>query len=252
MATQTWVNNQGFVTLGTVQTITATKTFSAYQDMKGINLDPTGDIRETTTNYGTFYLGYNAGGGNGFNLYNSLGGYLISGLSNGNVGIGNRAPAYNLDVTGNIHTTSAYYLDGKLLANNNSGLHFGYGFAAADLPTTIWGNGISFRSSDGNYGSCTNIGDTYGIMGTDFIGVTNKFRFEYDSQNNTVWVLKADGTPVNFASMGGVSALGVGSSGTPSIDSIRVTRIYFDATRYLEVSGSTLRYYNGSSYITIA
>ena len=146
--------------------------------------------------------------------------------SSGNVGIGNNNPTYKFDVSGNIHTNSAYYLDGRLFANNdtnnNNGLHIGYGFAAADLPTTLWGDEISFRSIDGTFGECTTIGNTYGIMGTDFIGVTNKFRFEYDSQNNTVWVLKADGSAVHFASLGGVSSLGTSSSGTPNISSMNL------------------------------
>jgi hypothetical protein len=224
MATKTWVGQQGYVTLGTTQTINATKTFTAYQTMRGINLDTQGDIRqELLNNGGTFYLGYNAGGGStGFNLAYSPDAVnvsqLVSVLTNGNVGIGNNSPSYKMDVSGNIHTSTAFYLDNKLFANNNnSGLHIGYGFAAADLPTTLWGDEISFRSIDGTYGECTTIGNTYGIMGTDFIGVTNKFRFEYDSTNNTVWVLKSDGTAVNFASLGGVSALGISTGGTPSL-----------------------------------
>ena len=217
-----------YVTLGTAQNITATKTFTVYQTMRGINLDTQGDIRqELPNNGGTFYLGYNAGGGStGFNLAYSPDAVnvsqLVSVLTNGNVGIGNNSPSYRLDVSGNIHTSTAYYLNNKLFANNNNGLHIGYGFAAADLPTTIWGDEISFRSVDGNYGECTTIGNKYGIMGTDFIGVTNKFRFEYDSTNNTVWVLKADGSAVHFASLGGVSSLGTSSSGTPNISSMNL------------------------------
>ena len=249
-----------YVTLGTTQDISATKTFSVYQNMKGVNLDPTGDIRETTTDYGTFYLGYNAGGGVGFNLYNSLGGHLISGLSNGNVGIGNRAPEYKFDVSGNIHTDSAYYLDGRLFANNdtnnNTGLHIGYEYAVDDsetpspLPTTLWGDGISFRSAGGTYGGCTKIDDThgnitYGIMGTDFIGVTSKFRFEYDSDNNTVWVLKANGTAVNFASLGGVTSLGVGSSGTPNISSMNIATLTSTTVNATTLNNSVIKPING-------
>lgn len=141
--------------------------------------------------------------------------------------------------SGGLRVNGGYYLDGKLFANNNNGLHIGYGFADAELPTTIWGDGISFRSSDGNYGSCTNIGNTYGIMGTDFIGVTNKFRFEYDSTNNTVWVLKADGTPVNFASLGGISALGVGGgSSSASINNLEVRDL--SVTDELMLNGNTI------------
>lgn len=51
---------------------------------------------------------------------------------------------------------------------------------------------------------------------------TNGFRFEWDQRNNAVVVMKADGTPCNFYSMGGVSALGVGSSGTPNISSMNI------------------------------
>lgn len=233
LATQNWVVAQGYVTSNQIHEV----------EWWGQSMNADGVVEGNMTGVGN--ISFLSSGKN-------IGGLLYFDTTNGRVGVSQSSPSHKLDVNGNIHTNSAYYLDGKLFANNNSGLHIGYSFADADLPTTIWGDGISFRSIDGTYGECTTIGTKYGIMGNDFIGVTNKFRFEYDSTNNTVWVLKADGTPVNFASMGGVSALGVGSSGTPSIDSLRVTRIYFDATKYLEVSGSTLRYYNGSSYITIA
>lgn len=160
----------------------------------------------------------------------SIGGFMFFDTTNNMVGIGQPSPSYKLDVSGNVNTTTAYYLNGKLFADQNNGLHIGYGFADVDLPTTIWGNGISFRSAGGTYGGCTKIDDThgnitYGIMATDFIGVTNKFRFEYDLQNNTVWVLKADGTAVNFASLGGVTSLGVGSSGTPNISSMNIATL---------------------------
>ena len=233
LATQDWVVAQGYVTSNQIHEA----------EWWGQSMNADGVVEGNMTGVGN--ISFLSSGKN-------IGGILYFDTTNGRVGVSQSSPSHKLDVNGNIHTNSAYYLDGKLFANNNSGLHIGYSFADANLPTTLWGDEILFRSIDGTYGECTTIGNTYGIMGTDFIGVTNKFRFEYDSQNNTVWVLKADGTPVNFASMGGVSALGVGSSGTPSIDSLRVTRIYFDATKYLEVSGSTLRYYNGSSYITIA
>ena len=226
-----------YVTRGTTQDITATKTFTAgLTTSNGISLNKSGQQWLNFSN-GTknFSLGQDTGGdcvlyadGN-VNFYTNIG---------GNVGIGTSSPLYKFDVNGNIHTNSAYYINGNLLADSNSesGLHIGYGFAAADTPlsTTIWGEGISFRSTDGTnnytYGSCTKIDDThgnitYGIMATDFIGVTDKFRFEYDLQNNTVWVLKANGQPVNFASLGGVTSLGVGSSGTPNISSMNIATL---------------------------
>lgn len=52
---------------------------------------------------------------------------------------------------------------------------------------------------------------------------TEGFRFEWDANNNAVVVVKADGTPCNFYSMGGVSALGVGAAGaTPSISAMNI------------------------------
>ena len=234
-ATQQWVE-QRYVTIGTQQQITAQKTFTArlyasndiflnkYEEQQWIvfnnnkknfsfGQESEGDCVLYAAGNVNFYTNVN---GNPFALY-------IQG-SNGNVGINNSSPSYKMDVSGNIHTSTAYYLDNKLFANNNNGLHIGYGFAAADLPTTLWGEDISFRSVNGTYayGECTTIGNTYGIMGTDFIGVTNKFRFEYDSTNNTVWVLKADGSAVHFASLGGVSSLGTSSSGTPNISSMNL------------------------------
>lgn len=232
-ATQQWAD-QRYVTIGTQQQITAQKTFLAsliasndiylnkYEEQQWVVFN---------NNKKNFSFGQETGGdcvlfsADNLNFYTNVNGnpfaLYIQG-SNGYVGIGTSAPAYKLDVSGNIHTSTAYYLDNKLFANNNSGLHIGYGFAAADLPTTLWGDEISFRSVDGTFGECTTIGNTYGIMGTDFIGVTNKFRFEYDSTNNTVWVLRADGSAVNFASLGGVSSLGTSSSGTPNISSMNL------------------------------
>ena len=185
----------------------------------------------------------------------------------GNVGIGTSSPLYKFDVSGNIHTDSAYYLDGRLFANNdtnnNTGLHIGYEYAVDDsenpspLPTTLWGDGISFRSAGGTYGGCTKIDDThgnitYGIMATDFIGVTNKFRFEYDLQNNTVWVLKADGTAVNFASFGGVTSLGVGSSGTPNISSMNIATLTSTTVNATTLNNSVIKPINGYGPVTEA
>lgn len=223
-----------YVTIWTQQTVSGEKTFSASLKASNdiyLNKNQQAQWVVFNNNVKNFSFGQESGGNcvlsaagavdfytdinnNPFALY-------IKG-SNGYVGIGTSAPAYKLDVNGVVNTNSAYYLDGKLFADINSGLRIGYGFAAADLPTTIWGDGISFRSIDGTYGECATIGTKYGIMGNDFIGVTNKFRFEYDSTNNTVWVLKADGTAVNFASLGGVTSLGTSSSGTPNISSINV------------------------------
>lgn len=204
-----------------------------------------GDCVLYSANSVNFYTNVN---GNPYALY-------IQG-STGNVGIGKNNPTYKFDVSGNIHTDSAYYLDGRLFANNdtnnNTGLHIGYEYAVDDsenpspLPTTLWGDGISFRSAGGTYGGCTKIDDThgnitYGIMATDFIGVTNKFRFEYDSNNNTVWVLKANGTAVNFASLGGVTSLGVGASGTPNISSMNIATLTSTTVNATTLNNSVIK-----------
>lgn len=232
-----------FVTLTTPQNISGLKTFTTgLTTSNGISLDRNGEQWLNFSNGNVtknFSLGQDSRGdcalyasGN-VNFYTNIG---------GNVGIGTNIPQYKFDVNGNIHTNSAYYLDDRLFANNdtvnNSGLNIGYGYAVGNpeknqpqLPMALWGNGISFRAADGDtYGNCTKIDDTngniiYGIMGKDFIGVTDKFRFEYDLQNNTVWVLKANGQPVNFASFGGVTSLGKGSSGTPNISSMNINTL---------------------------
>jgi len=216
MATQTWVGQQGFITASAL---------SSYLPLTGGTL--TGALHMGSSAGASPYIYWGDGtyayiGEDSDDHITLRGDKGVNILTNGNVGIGNNSPSYKMDVSGNIHTSTAFYLDNKLFANNNNGLHIGYGFAAVDLPTTLWGDEISFRSVDGNYGECTTIGNTYGIMGTDFIGVTNKFRFEYDSTNNTVWVLKADGSAVHFASLGGVSALGISTGGTPSVSALTV------------------------------
>jgi hypothetical protein len=234
------------------ETISGQKTFTASLIASNdIYLNKSGQQQWLNFNNDTknFSFGQEAGGdcvlysGGNVNFYTNINNnpyaLYIQG-STGNVGIGKNNPTYKFDVNGNIHTNSGYYLDGRLFANNdtvnNSGLNIGYEYAVDDsenpspLPTTLWGDGINFRCADGVYGGCITITDThgnntYGIMATDFIGVTNKFRFEYDLQNNTVWVLKADGTAVNFASFGGVTSLGVGSSGTPNISSMNIATL---------------------------
>lgn len=242
-----------YVTKGTQQTISGEKTFTASLIASNdIYLNKSGQQQWVNFNNGlkNFSFGQEGSDGdcvlysaNSVNFYTNVNNnpyaLYIQG-STGNVGIGKNNPTYKFDVSGNIHTNSGYYLDGRLFANNdtnnNTGLHIGYEYAVDDsenpspLPTTLWGDGISFRSAGGTYGGCTKIDDThgnitYGIMGTDFIGVTNKFRFEYDLGNNTVWVLKADGTAVNFASLGGVTSLGVGASGTPNISSMNIATL---------------------------
>lgn len=158
------------------ETVYGEKTFAVYQNMRGICLNPAGDIRIETTDNGTYYLGYEAGNQNdGFNIMNIKGSTytpLITGLDSGNVGIGTYTPAHKLDVAGVAHASDR-----------------------------IW--------SDVSIGAKT----------TD----TEGFCFEWDSNNNAVVVLRANGTPCNFYSMGGVSALGVGSSGsTPSISAMNI------------------------------
>jgi hypothetical protein len=74
---------------------------------------------------------------------------------------------------------------------------------------------------------------------------TEGFRFEWDSNNNAVVVVKADGTPCNFYSMGGVSALGVGAAGsTPSISAMNITSLTattFNATTIKPASGEVVK-----------
>lgn len=250
------------------ETITGDKTFTASLIASNdVYLNKSGQQQWVNFNNGTknFSFGQEQGGDSvlyasgSVNFYtniNSIPFALFVQGSSGNVGIGKNNPTYKFDVSGYINTTTGYYLDGKLMADSNNGLNIGYGFAAATTPlsTTIWGEGITFRSTDGTnnytYGGCTKIDDThgnitYGIMATDFIGVTNKFRFEYDSNYNTVWVLKADGTAVNFASLGGVTSLGVGSSGTPNISSMNIATLTSTTATAATLNVSTIRPISG-------
>lgn len=189
--------DSGVVHKAGAEEITGIKTFTQYQNMRGINLDSSGDIHVLNTENGNYYLGYGAGNANGgFNLINFKDDTytpLITGLDNGNVGIGNYTPAYKLDVAGDA------YASGR-----------------------IWsGLSIGAKTSE-----------------------TEGFRFEWDANNNAVVVVKADGTPCNFYSMGGVSALGVGAAGaTPSISAMNITSLTattFNATTIKPASGQSV------------
>lgn len=175
--------------------ITGVKTFTQYQNMRGIYLNPSGDIRIETTDNGTYYLGYGAGNANGgFNIMNIKDDTytpIITGLDSGNVGIGNYTPAYKLDVAGEA------YASGR-----------------------IWsGLSIGAKTSE-----------------------TEGFRFDWDANNNAVVVVKADGTPCNFYSMGGVSALGVGAAGaTPSISAMNITSLTATTFNATTINVSTIK-----------
>ena len=174
------------------------KTFAVYQNMRGIHLNPAGDIDIQTTDNGQYHIGYNAGNQNGgFNIMNIKGGTytpLITGLDSGNVGIGTYTPAYKLDVAGVAHASDRIWSDVS----------------------------IGAKTSD-----------------------TDGFRFEWDANNNAVVVVKADGTPCNFYSLGGVSALGVGAAGaTPSISAMNITSLTattFNATTIKPTSGEVVK-----------
>jgi hypothetical protein len=78
----------------------------------------------------------------------------------------------------------------------------------------------------------------------------------WDSGNNALKAIKADGTSANFYATGGVSALGM-SAGVSQVDAmsfnnLSVNRLYLDSTRYLYINGGTLYYYNGSTSRQIA
>ena len=71
---------------------------------------------------------------------------------------------------------------------------------------------------------------------------TEGFRFEWDSNNNAVVVLRANGTPCNFYSMGGVSALGVGAAGaTPSISAMKIASLTATTATAATLNVSTIK-----------
>lgn len=163
-----------YVTLATKQTVTGEKTFTNEAHFtNNIFLDKNGAqyIRFIGTSGKTAYYEQNASGNlvvtsaSDLDWYTYLNGNLglyVDG-TNGHVGVGNNAPAYNLDVTGILRASDSIIVgDGKIA---------------------------------------------------------------WDSDNNALYVQKADGSVCHFYSLGGVSALGVGTGSGASISTLKVTTL---------------------------
>lgn len=163
-----------YVTLATTQTVTGEKTFTNEAHFtNNLFLDKNGAqyIRFIGASGKTAYYEQNASGNlvvtstSDLDWYTYLNGNLglfVDG-TNGYVGVGNNAPAYNCDVTGVIRATDSIIIgDGKIA---------------------------------------------------------------WDATNNALYVQKADGSVCHFYSLGGVSALGVGTGSGASISTLKVTTL---------------------------
>lgn len=112
--------------------------------------------------------------------------------------------------------------------SNNSTLVLGYGIRSTGY-TKIEGGTVYLMASGGGT-ACARTGTAtvnnstgYGLWCENFMGVLNKFMFYYDDGSNTVWVSKPNGDAVNFSSKGGVSALGLtGGSSSTTVGTLNV------------------------------
>lgn len=231
LATQDWVEGQGYVTSSGVTSV-ATGT-----GLTGGTITTSGTISINST-YQTYIA-------HGESAYNQLYGAKWWGQSMNANGVVSGNIAMNIGERINFDNKDTLEVDAYSVA-------IGYGWRSTK-PMGLYGTAINFYPNGSRVASVESGGVIVGTSNTDtthYLQIGGG-RIYWDNTNNALYVKKADGSACHFYSLGGISALGVGG-GSTSIDSLRVTRLYFDASRFLEVSGSTLRYYNGSSYKTIA
>lgn len=179
-----------YVTLATTQTVTGEKTFTNEAHFtNNLFLDKNGAqyIRFIGASGKTAYYEQNASGNlvvtstSDLDWYTYLNGNLglfVDG-TNGYVGVGNNAPAYNCDVTGVIRATDSIIIgDGKIA---------------------------------------------------------------WDATNNALYVQKKDGSVCHFYSLGGVSALGVGSGSGASISTMKVSTLNATNVNANEIVTSSIK-----------
>lgn len=113
--------------------------------------------------------------------------------------------------------------DGSLYVYSDDAINW-YTYINGHIGLAVWGNG---NVGVGAFDPAYNLDVTGVIRATDSI-IVGGGKIAWDSDNNALYVQKADGSVCHFYSLGGVSALGVGTGSGASINSLRVSTINTD------------------------
>ena len=139
-------------------------------------------------------------------------GYLCM-QSGGNVGIGTTAPGAKLDVAGSIRSSNSLLAQAIELSYSTPYIDFHYNNASSDYTSRIIASASGILSIEAlNAAAALKIGEYYDGSFLQIGGI----RLVYESSNNSLKVVKNDGTAANFYATGGVSALGNSVGGTSS------------------------------------
>ena len=110
--------------------------------------------------------------------------------------------------------------DGSLYVYSDDAINW-YTDINGHIGLAVWGNG---NVGVGAFDPAYNLDVTGVIRATDSI-IVGGGKIAWDSDNNALYVQKADGSVCHFYSLGGVSALGVGTGSGASINTLKVTTL---------------------------
>lgn len=246
-ATQTWVQNQNYLTSETYRGTVTSVTLST--SSTGLTITD-----QTVTDSGTIKInlttGYAIPTSDQITSWNTVknGTWWGQSMSGGSVS-GDMTGVGKITMSGELwmQKSNAVIRMGTDTVNvvdydsTGNSLAIGDGVRSSGGNTYIMGS-LVYLIGDG--GTCARTGTAtvnnstgYGLWCENFMGVLNKFMFYYDDGSNTVWVSKPNGDAVNFASKGGVSALGLtGGSSSTTVGTLNVGTL--TVTSSLSTSGA--------------
>ena len=120
--------------------------------------------------------------------------------------------------------------DGSLYVYSDDAINW-YTDINGHIGLAVWGNG---NVGVGAFDPAYNLDVTGVIRATDSI-IVGGGKIAWDSDNNALYVQKADGSVCHFYSLGGVSAFGVGTGSGASINSLRVSTINTDTLNVSDI-----------------
>lgn len=218
VATETWVQQQGYVTSSGVTSV-ATGT-----GLTGGTITTSGTISINST-----YQTYISHGESAYGWGNHADqGYMLREEGMRFVDYGDYIAARFATATGGSDTARAAKAQGS-----------GY--------IEWWSSGGYFNHELGFLNAKGNV--TVGTSNTDtthFLQIGGG-RIYWDNTNNALYVKKADGSACHFYSLGGISALGAGGSATPSLDTLTVGR----ATVSTRLNCNGVAYFGDDIYINV-